>query len=286
LRVREEPTVIDLHTHSRFSDGSATPTEVIDLAVEAGCTAIALTDHDGLAGLTEAENRAKVTGLDFVRGCEVSASFQPGSLHLLCYFVPAEGALPRKLAELRSERGRRNEKLLDLLAGLGFGITREEVEIEAGSDVIGRPHFAAVLVHHGVVASVEEAFQRYLAKGAPAYVEREHVEPAQILELAKQSGALTSIAHPMTLGLEPAELGRLLENFSRSGVDAMECYYSSYDVDLQKELVAMARRHGLVPTGGSDFHGTFKPGLYVGTGRGDLCVPDEVLDELRSRLPS
>jgi predicted metal-dependent phosphoesterase TrpH len=278
--------VIDLHTHSRFSDGSATPTEVIDLAVEAGCTAIALTDHDGLAGLAEAETQAKARGIDFVRGCEVSASFQPGSLHLLCYFVPAEGALPKKLADLRAERERRNEKLLDLLTGLGFRITREEVELEAGSDVIGRPHFAAVLVRHGVVSSVEEAFQRFLAKGAPAYVEREHVEPAQILELAEQSGALTSIAHPMTLGLEPAELDRLLDDFARSGVDGMECYYSSYDVDLRGELVAMARRHGLVPTGGSDFHGSYKPGLHVGSGRGDLLVPDEVLDELRARRSS
>jgi predicted metal-dependent phosphoesterase TrpH len=275
--------VIDLHTHSRFSDGSATPTEVIDLAVEAGLTAIALTDHDGLAGLTEAENRAKTAGIDFVRGCEVSASFQPGSLHLLCYFVPAEGALAKKLADLRAERERRNEKLLDLLAGLGFPITREEVELEAGSDVIGRPHFAAVLLRHGVVSSVEEAFQRFLAKGAPAYVEREHVEPNEILQVAAQSGALTSIAHPMTLGLEPTELDRLLDDFAGSGVNGMECYYSSYDEDLQGDLAAMARRHGLVPTGGSDFHGTFKPGLHVGTGRGELCVPDEVLDELRAR---
>lgn len=275
--------MIDLHTHSRFSDGSATPTEVIDLAVEAGLTAIALTDHDGLAGLTEAEDRAKTAGIDFVRGCEVSASFQPGSLHLLCYFVPTEGALPKKLADLRGERERRNEKLLELLTGLGFPITREEVELEAGSDVIGRPHFAAVLIRHGVVSSVEEAFQRFLAKGAPAYVEREHVEPTEILEVAAESGVLTSIAHPMTLGLEPTELDRLLDDFASSGVDGMECYYSSYDEDLQRDLAAMARRHGLVPTGGSDFHGTFKPGLYVGTGRGELCVPDEVLDELRAR---
>jgi predicted metal-dependent phosphoesterase TrpH len=278
--------VIDLHTHSRFSDGSATPTEVIDLAVEAGLKAIALTDHDGLAGLAEAENRAKAAGIDFVRGCEVSASFQPGSLHLLCYFVPAEGALPRKLADLRAERERRNEKLLDLIASLGFPITREELELEAGSDVIGRPHFAAVLIRHGAVSSVEEAFQRFLAKGAPAHVEREHVDPTEILEVASQSGALTSIAHPMTLGLEPRELERLLDDFASSGVDGMECYYSSYDEDLQRDLTAMARRHGLVPTGGSDFHGTFKPGLHVGTGRGELCVPDEVLDELRARQGS
>jgi len=278
--------VIDLHTHSRFSDGSATPTEVIDLAVEAGCTAIALTDHDGLAGLTEAENRAAATGIAFVRGCEVSASFQPGSLHLLCYFVPAEGPLSKKLADLRADRERRNEQLLQLLNDLRIEITREEVEVEAGSDVIGRPHFAAVLIRHGVVDSIEEAFQRFLAKGAPAYVEREHVEPVEILELAARSGALTSIAHPMTLGLAPAELDRLLDDYAGSGLTGLESYYSSYDADLQKDLVAIARHHDLVPTGGSDFHGTFKPGLQIGIGRGELCVPDEVLDELRSRRAS
>jgi hypothetical protein len=134
-----------------------------------------------------------------------------------------------------------------------------------------------------VVASVEEAFQRFLAKGAPAYVERENVKPTEIFELAEQSGALTSIAHPMTLGLEPTELDRLLADFAHSGATGLECYYSSYDDDLQGELVAMARRHGLVPTGGSDFHGTFKPGLKVGSGRGNLRVPDDLLDELRAR---
>jgi 3',5'-nucleoside bisphosphate phosphatase len=275
--------VIDLHTHSRFSDGSATPTEVIDLAVEAGCSAVALTDHDGLAGLDEAEQRADATGIGFVRGCEVSASFRPGSLHILCYFVSSASPLADKLAELRAERERRNAKLLDLLTELGLSITREEVEQEAGSDVVGRPHFAAVLMRHGVVSSVNEAFDRYLGKGSPAYVEREHVDATEIFDLATQSGALTSIAHPMTLGLEPDELEPLLDEFVDAGVTGLESYYSSYDVLVQADLVAMARRHGLVPTGGSDFHGSFKPGLYVGTGRGELHVPDEVLDELRAR---
>jgi hypothetical protein len=275
--------MIDLHTHSTCSDGSATPSEVIDLAAEKGCSAIALTDHDGLAGLAEAEQRAREVGIGFVRGCEVSASFQPGSLHLLCYFVPATGPLAEKLSALRDERDRRNERLLARFGEVGIEISREEVELEAGSDVIGRPHFAAVLLHRGLVASVEEAFQRFLAKGAPAYVEREHVEPSEIFELAERSGALVSIAHPMTLEIAPSDLDRLLADYADAGVTGVECYYSSYDESLQTELVARTRRHGLVPTGGSDFHGTFKPGLDVGTGRGNLRVPDDVLDELKAR---
>jgi hypothetical protein len=275
--------VIDLHTHSRFSDGSATPTEVVELAATVGCSALALTDHDGLAGLDEAEGRADAVGIEFVRGCEVSVSFDPGSLHVLCYFVPSSGALPDKLVELRAERERRNAKLVELFNDLGIDMTLEEVEHEAGSTVVGRPHFAAVLMNRGIAASVSEAFDRFLAKGAPAYVEREQVEPGEIFEAARQSGAVTSIAHPMTLGLDLARLDRALEEFVASGVSGMECYYSSYDPLLRADLVAMARRHDLVPTGGSDYHGSFKPGLNVGTGRGDLNVPDEVLIELRAR---
>jgi hypothetical protein len=176
--------------------------------------------------------------------------------------------------------------LIELFGELDIEMTLEEVELEAGSDVIGRPHFAAVLMRRGIVTSVQEAFERFLGKGAPAYVEREHVEPAEIFEAASRSGALTSIAHPMTLDLDPAELDRTLAKFGEQGATGLECYYSSYDVLLQADLVSMARRRGLVPTGGSDFHGTFKPGLDVGTGRGGLHVPDEVLDELRARLVS
>jgi len=277
--------VIDLHTHSRFSDGSASPTEVVDLAASVGCSALALTDHDGLAGLDEAARRADALGIEFVRGCEVSVSFAPGSLHVLCYFVPDAGPLPDKLVELRAERERRNERLVELFRDLGIDLTLEEVELEAGSDVVGRPHFAAVLMRRGVVTSVAEAFDRFLAKGAPAYVEREHVDAAEIFDAASRSGALTSIAHPMSLGLAPAELDKTLHTFVEQGATGLESYYSSYDVLLQADLVSMARRHGLVPTGGSDFHGSFKPGLDVGRGRGDLQVPDEVLVELQARRP-
>jgi predicted metal-dependent phosphoesterase TrpH len=140
-------------------------------------------------------------------------------------------------------------------------------------------------MRRGIVTSVAEAFDRFLAKGAPAYVEREHVDPLEIFEAASRSGALTSIAHPMSLGLVPAELDRTLHTFVEQGATGLESYYSSYDVLIQADLISMARRHGLVPTGGSDFHGSFKPGLDVGRGRGDLQVPDEVLLELRARLP-
>ena len=275
--------MIDLHTHSTCSDGSDTPSEVIERAAAAGCSAIALTDHDGLAGLEEASGRARELDITFVPGCEVSAAFEPGSLHILCYFVSEQSSLGAKLADLRDERGRRNDRLFDVLAGLNLPIDPEEVKEVAGSEVIGRPHVAEVLVRHGHASSISDAFDRYLGKGAPAYVQREHVDPREIVDLAQRSGALCSIAHPMSMGLQGTALERQIGMFAEMGVTGLESYYSTYDNDLRNELIGLARKYDLVATGGSDYHGSFKPGLAVGSGRGDLVVPDQSLEELMDR---
>jgi hypothetical protein len=275
--------MIDLHTHSRCSDGSDTPTEVIDKAAAAGCSAIALTDHDGLAGLEEAATRARELGIEFVPGCEVSVAFDPGSLHILCYFVSEEGSLAAKLGDLRDERERRNSRLLDTLDGIGITIAPEEVREVAGSEVIGRPHVAEVLMRHGYVTSISEAFDRYLGKGAPAYVAREHVDPREIVDLAQRSGALTAIAHPMSMGLYGSALERQVGAFAEMGVTGLESYYSTYDAETRRALVELARKYDMVPTGGSDYHGSYKPGLFVGSGNGDLNVPDASLEELLDR---
>jgi predicted metal-dependent phosphoesterase TrpH len=139
-------------------------------------------------------------------------------------------------------------------------------------------------VRHGYASSIADAFDRYLAKGAPCYVEREHVDPGEILDVAKRSQALVVMAHPLTLGLDAGALDLEVARLVELGLTGLESYYSSYDETIRAELVALARRHGVVPTGGSDYHGTFKPGLSVGSGRGDLSVPDGVLVELRDRL--
>jgi hypothetical protein len=275
--------MIDLHTHSTCSDGSDTPSQVVGRAAAAGCSAIALTDHDGLAGLEEAANRARELGIEFIPGCEVSAAFEPGSLHILCYFVHEQGSLAAKLSDLRDERERRNVRLFDALAAIGITIDPDEVREVAGSDVIGRPHLAKVLMRHGYVTSITEAFDRYLGKGAPAYVSREHVDPREIVDLAQRSGALTSIAHPMSMGLDGSALEHQVGMFAEMGVTGLESYYSTYDDDTRSSLIALARKYDMVPTGGSDYHGSFKPGLSVGAGKGDLIVPNEVLDELVSR---
>ncbi|MGP8223379.1 MAG: PHP domain-containing protein [Acidimicrobiales bacterium] len=278
--------MIDLHLHSTCSDGSETPERVVELAVAAGCTAIALTDHDGLAGVAQAEARAGSLGIGFVPGCEVSCAFSPGTMHALAYFVePGEGPLQSELERLRRDRSNRNELLLRRLEDLGLPVTLDEVEAVAGSSVIGRPHFASVLVANGAAANTQDAFDRLLGKGAPGYVPKARIDAAAFIAAAAGSGAVTVLAHPLTLGLDTPGLDQVLGELSAAGLGGMECYYGRYSPEDRAGLAAMAKRHDVVATGGSDFHGTFKPDLLVGTGTGDLDVPDTVLGELFARKP-
>ncbi len=286
--------MIDLHTHSRVSDGSETPGRVVALAAEAGCSAVALTDHDSLAGLDEARRAAAGAGVRLVPGCEVSCrkpappSGAPpieGSVHVLVYFVePGTGPLPAELVALRQDRAARNRALLARLVELGTGVRWEDVVAAAGDEAgIGRPHFARALVASGAAESVDDAFDRWLADGRPGYVPKARLEAADVARLAHESGGVAVLAHPFSTGLAPPTLERMVAGLADEGLDGIEAVYSSYTPDQRAWLRRLARRHGLVATGGSDFHGSFKPGLFVGSGRGDLQVPDELLEDLESR---
>jgi predicted metal-dependent phosphoesterase TrpH len=278
--------VIDLHLHSTCSDGSETPERIVELALAAGCSAIALTDHDGLSGIVAARARAGELGIGFVAGCEVSCAFSPGAMHVLSYFVePDRGPLSAELARLREDRSQRNERLVQRLRALGLPVSFEQVRQAAGGSVIGRPHFAAVLVANGAATSIDDAFARILAKGAPGYVPKARVEPASFISAARASGAVTSLAHPFSLGLDARGTESAVAELAAAGLTAMECFYGRYSPAERSGLVEMAGRHGLVATGGSDFHGSFKPDLHIGTGTGDLFVPEESLVELEARRP-
>lgn len=277
--------MIDLHCHSTRSDGSEAPARVVELAADAGCTALALTDHDTTSGNAEAGLRAAGLGLGFVAGCEISCRFSPGSLHLLCYFADDDGPLGRLLARLRHDRETRNERLVARLRGLGYEVSLERVQAVAGGGEIGRPHFARLLAESGAVATYEEAFDTLLGKGGPAYVPKAFVDPPDAIAAAGGSGALAVLAHPLSLRLEPAALDRVVGELAAAGLTGLECLYGRYSPVEREGLAAIARRHRLVVTGGSDFHGSFKPDLSIGTGTGDLDVPPSALDELRARLP-
>lgn len=277
--------MIDLHTHSTASDGTDAPARVAELAAERGCSAFALTDHDGLDGIAEAEAAAVSAGVRFVPGCEISCP-HAGTLHLLVYFVsPGEGPLQDALVHLQEVRDSRNRAMAVRLAELGLPVAYEELVVEAGGRGVGRPHAAAVLVRKGVVSSVQEAFDLYLAKGKPGYVEKERLPVAEAVRLARASGGVAVLAHPLSLNLSFSQMDAAVADLATAGVAGLEAVYGRYLPEERAALVSLAARHGLVATGGSDYHGAYKPDLSVGTGLGDLNVPDDVIPQLESRRP-
>jgi len=276
--------VVDLHTHSTVSDGSDTPEEVVALAAKAGLSALALTDHDRQDGIAAARKKAAEAGIELVAGTEISCNHS-GTMHMLVYFLePGEGPLQDELLRLQVARDNRNDELIARLAALGLPVTMEELEAESGGGGAGRPHVAAVLVRKGLASSVQDAFDRWLGKGRPAYVEKERLDPLPAIALALQSGALPVLAHPLSLGLSPAELERAVGELAEAGLVGLESIYGRYKPPERASLAVMAAQAGLAITGGSDHHGSYKPDLTVGTGQGDLHVPDGALEALRNRL--
>jgi 3',5'-nucleoside bisphosphate phosphatase len=279
--------MIDLHTHSTCSDGTDRPERLAELAAAAGCSAFALTDHDTLAGLDAARHRAEELGVRFVPGCEVSCAYRGRNPHVLVYFVEdGEGPLQEELARLREDRKTRNARLVERLHELGLPISYEELVEESGDEEsVGRPHVASVMVRRGMSGSIPDAFDRWLGEGKPAYVPKARVTPAEIAALAKGSGGVAVLAHPLTLEMGPRELSGVVAELAEAGFAGMEAHYGRYSRDERAMLREMAQRHGLVATGGTDYHGLIKAGLSVGRGEGDLSVPDHVLDELEARRP-
>lgn len=279
--------VIDLHTHSNVSDGTDTPGEVVRLAHEAGCSAVAVTDHDTLDHLPAAKAAAADAGIRLVTGCEIScAADAPGSMHVLVYFVDEAKVLGQQLEALQRARVARNERIVEALRAHGVEVTLDEIRAEAADATsIGRPHVARVLVRKGAATSIQDAFDDWLAKGKPAYAERERLNPEEAVELAHASGGVTSLAHPYSLDLTRDALDAEIRRLADIGLDAMECAYGRYSPGERDELEELAARHDLATTGGSDYHGENKPDLSVGSGRGDLCVAPEVLDRLEERRP-
>lgn len=280
--------MIDLHTHSDLSDGSEPPERIVELAHDVGCSAVALTDHDTLGGLARARARADELGIRLVPGCEVSClPVAGGGVHVLVYLVDdPDSPLGLELSRLRDDRRDRNAALAERLEELGIAVTLDMAAAHAGTvDGIGRPHFARAMVDVGAVADLDEAFDRYLGNGGLAYVPKGRLTVADVCRLARDSGGVAVLAHPTTMGLEGDALAGAVASMADAGLGGLEAVYGRYAPRLRTDLVNLARRFGLVATGGSDFHGATKPDLHVGTGTGDLKVPDRVLDQLEAARP-
>ena len=275
---------IDLHTHSTASDGSLTPTELIELAATIRLDSVALTDHDTLEGTDEAAVAADRVGIELIPGVELSLDWDRGGMHLLVlWLVPGRGPLQDRLAELQVARNSRNARVVDRLNELGLEITLEEVETEAGTGSVGRPHIAAVMVRRGHVPDIRSAFDEYLGSGRPAYMSRDRLGPEEAIGLARQSGGVPILAHAHTMGLDnQAEVEAMMRRLAAAGLVGIECHYGSYEADERAGYVRMAKRFGLLPSGGSDFHGTYKSEVALGTGSVGIGVPTEILEPLRA----
>lgn len=267
---------VDLHLHSRFSDGSDDPEAIVAAAAAAGLSTIALTDHDNLEGIERARAAAAEFEVELISGTELSVEWPRGAMHLLVYFLePGSGALQDEMRRIRDGRRNRNLEMIEQLNRIGLEISVAEVEAEAGEGVTGRPHFAAILLRKGYVESLSDAFDRYLAAGRPGYVPRLRLEAARAIELATASGAVTSVAHPHTLGVSADDYGRAFSDLVAAGLGGIEAYYAEYSPEVRHHLAGLAAQLDVVATGGSDYHGSYKPGLAIGTGYGDLAVPDQ-----------
>jgi len=275
--------MIDLHVHSTASDGSETPGAVVVMAAEAGLKAIALTDHDTQSGIAEARIEAARVEVELIAGVELSVEWDRGAMHIVVLFLePGPGPVQNRLAELRQGRSERNARIIGKLAELGVPVSEAEILDLAGGESVGRPHIAAVMVNRGHVESIFDAFDMYLARGKPAYMARPRLSPEEAIGLARDSKAVPVLAHPHTLGLNTSvEVTATLRRLAEAGLVGIECYCPSYSPLEREGYAALAERFGLKPSGGSDYHGSYKPGVELGAGRGNLTVADDLLDALR-----
>ena len=287
--------MIDLHCHTTVSDGGDTPTELVEKAAGLGLAAIAVTDHDNDSGCDEAVAAGERLGVEVVRGVEISCDVedlaerglsptQRPTMHLLGYFIPDDSnPLSDGLAELQYARANRNELMVQRLNELGVEISFEEVEAEAGGpgSQIGRPHFANLMVRKGVVPDFQTAFDDYLAKGAKAYLGRKLYKPVEAIELMISSGVVPVLAHPFTLYLSEPELDRFVTDLIEVGLQGVEGFHGDRSLQDQAPIRALCERHGLVATGGSDYHGDMIPDRRLAGGTCGVHVPDSVLDALK-----
>jgi 3',5'-nucleoside bisphosphate phosphatase len=269
---------VDLHLHSKFSDGLNLPTELVRMAAAKGLVAISLTDHDSLDGVNEAIAAGRESGLEVVSGVELSCEFEGRDLHVLGYGVPPEDAgFEEMLKRFRETRHKRGLAIIEKLNALGVPIDAEDVIKKSGEGSLGRPHIAAVLRENGVVSTPTEAFDRFIAEGGPAYVPKYKMSPGDAVRHIHAARGLAFIAHP---GIFLENVGELYTLIAE-GFDGIEVYHPKHGGTTVRQLGAIAEAEGLLVSGGSDFHGFAGRDLPLGA----LDVPYELLERIKQRLP-
>ena len=274
--------MIDLHTHTSFSDGSQTPTELLTEAAGLGLSAIAVTDHDTVEGLAEAVAAGKRLGVRVVPGVEINLEHERVTMDLLGYFIGSwpNDALKDQLAELRAFRDERNARIVARLAELGYPLDTADLDSLAEDGAVGRPHIGEAMRRRGYVDSISEAFERFLRRGAPAWIDRQRLSLPRAIKLLRASGGLPVLAHPGIIRTDKAGLERIVREAARLGLAGVECYHPLHDAETVTRCLDLAAKYVLVPTGGSDYHGSVKPKTRLGIGAAGRPVPDHLLADL------
>ena len=265
--------IVDLHTHSTFSDGTFTPEALVRRASKRHVSVMSLTDHDTTAGLSRFLAACGKGGIQGITGVELSAE-APYTLHIMGYRIDsAWRRLQEKLERLRENRRKRNALMVEKLVTLGVEISLEEVEAESGGEVVARPHIARVLVKKGFVRDIASAFNKYIGRGAPAYVASSRLSPEECLEAIDEAGGVSVLGHPGLMGLDEDHLFALLERLKDHGLWGLECISGHHGSGEIYYWMKVASRFGLFPTAGSDFHGVDRPGMDLGVAVTEGLLP-------------
>lgn len=274
--------MIDLHCHSIFSDGTDTPEALAALAEAAGLRALALTDHDTLAGLERFLACQPRVSTELVPGVELSCRYLGRVLHVLGLFVdPGNPAFQARIEDMRERRVERNRLMVERLQAMGVAITWEEVAALAPTDSISRTHFARALVKHGAAGSPQDAFRRFIGDEGPAFVPLRDLTPRDAATWIREAGGVSVVAHPGRFSHRSFRWEEAMADLKAQGLQGLEAHYPDYGPMEHRYFLELADVLGMVPSGGSDYHGGHKPGQHLGVGTGSLHVPDGVLDLLK-----
>ncbi|MDY3249249.1 MAG: PHP domain-containing protein [Candidatus Choladocola sp.] len=276
---------IDLHVHSNCSDGTVSPASLVSLAVSCGLSAFALTDHDNTDGIAEAEAAAGKHNIEIIPGIEFSTGYKNNDVHIVGLEMDWKNpGFQSQINEYRQERTRRNQRIIDQMADDGIDISYGQMAESFGEAVWTRAHFARYLTDHGYVNDMWEAFHSLLSPGCRYYVPRRKITPSQAVRLIRQYHGIPVLAHPLQYKLTDDERKELICNLKNDGLIGMEVYYSTHSREQEKYLLELAGKYSLLPDGGSDFHGSNKPDIALGSGKNNLAIPYEILENLRKKL--
>ncbi len=275
---------IDLHAHSTASDGTMSPAELVRYAHQKGLSALAITDHDTIDGIAEAVVAGNVLGIEVVPGIELSVKYRDMHVHLLGYlFNCRHSQLHTTLDQLQAGRVERNKKIIANLNALGFAIEFAELKESAGSGQNGRPHIARLMIEKGFVGTMDEAFEKYLGHGGLAYASRYILGVKEAIALIKNAGGAAVLAHPLQLDKQVDNLPMVVRRMCDLGLDGIEVYYPNHSRQFRKRLKLLTKEYCLLMTGGSDYHGSIRPGTTLAGGK-NVSVPAELLVKLKQRV--